>query len=117
MNPIYKKISFVFAIIIGIIIFYVSSIPYLRNPVPGFSLIPFIYHFCIFFLFSFFLLFSLDFKKELIITALLICFLYALLDEIHQFFVLGRVCGFFDIFTDFSGNSFAFFLRWMFRGI
>ena len=37
------------------------------------------------------------------ITALVFCFLYSVSDEIHQLFVAGRACRFYDIIIDTSG--------------
>ncbi|MFH1430909.1 MAG: VanZ family protein [Nanoarchaeota archaeon] len=114
---IFQKISFFFAIVIGILIFYVSSIPYLKNPVPGFSGTSIVYHFMIFFLFSLFLLFSKNFKKDVVFIVMLISFLYAGLDELHQYFVPGRIMDGFDLVIDFLGSFIALIVRVGFRKI
>lgn len=53
---------------------------------------------------------SYDIKN--IYLMILFCFLYAYSDEIHQLFVLGRYCSFFDVIIDSLGSSSAIlFLR------
>lgn len=44
-------------------------------------------------------------RSKLIIMALLICLLYALSDEIHQYFVPGRGCQLKDVFLDTLGGA------------
>ena len=41
---------------------------------------------------------------------LLFCFLYAYSDELHQLFVLGRSCSFFDVLLDTFGSFVSIFL-------
>lgn len=38
------------------------------------------------------------------IYSLLICFIYAITDEIHQYFVIGRYCFFIDVLIDSIGS-------------
>ena len=48
-----------------------------------------------------------DYKKiniKLIIISILICILYAISDEIHQYFVPGRSCQFTDVLIDSTGS-------------
>ncbi len=45
--------------------------------------------------------------KKAIILGILILFLYACSDEIHQFFIPGRSCRFMDVLIDTSGGIFA----------
>lgn len=53
---------------------------------------------------------SYDIKN--IYLMILFCFLYAFSDEIHQLFVVGRYCSFFDVIIDTLGSSTAIlFLR------
>lgn len=40
------------------------------------------------------------------LTTVIICFLYALSDEIHQYFVPGRACRVFDVIVDTAGSVF-----------
>ena len=49
-----------------------------------------------------------DYKKiniKLIIISILICILYAISDEIHQYFVPGRSCQFTDVLIDSTGSA------------
>ena len=66
-----------------------------------------IYHFVVFFLFNFFLLNTIDGSKKIklktILIALVISTIYALSDEFHQSFILGRSCSLEDILTDMAG--------------
>lgn len=52
---------------------------------------------------------SLSSKMKLISPAVL-CLIYAVSDEIHQYFVPGRSCRFMDIAIDFSGALFGLLL-------
>ena len=42
--------------------------------------------------------------------SILICFLYAVSDEIHQYFVPGRACRLYDMLIDTAGATFGYFL-------
>lgn len=55
---------------------------------------------------------QLDYKFEKIwFTALIICFLYAVSDELHQSFVSGRTASFIDIGFDVTGASLVAFKK------
>ena len=43
-------------------------------------------------------------NKQIILISLLICFIYAISDEIHQLFINGRSCEIKDIIIDTSGS-------------
>jgi len=65
------------------------------------------YHFGIFFMLTFFLTLSLIDKKienKTIVIILLVSLAYALSDEFHQLFVVGRVCSLEDLAIDFTGS-------------
>lgn len=102
--------TFFMLLLMGIEIFYISSIP---GSAGGgkFPLIPPIYHFSVFFLFSFFLFFSIKGKKETkprhAIFALFLSLIYAISDEFHQSFVPMRSPSLEDIFIDLTGISFS----------
>ena len=84
-----------------------SSIP--LGEYTGFNMAT-LYHFGIFFMFTFFLSLSLINKKlnnKTIFIILLISLIYALSDEFHQLFVMGRFCSIKDILVDFSGSIFS----------
>ena len=97
-------------ILMGIEIFYISSIPG-SKPIGSFGWIPLIYHFSIFFLFSFFVFFFIKGKEEKkshhAIFALFLSLIYAISDEFHQSFVPFRTPSFGDIIIDLAGISFA----------
>ena len=42
--------------------------------------------------------------RKIIIISIMICFLYAITDEYHQFFVIGRTSSFRDVLIDTSGG-------------
>ena len=48
-----------------------------------------------------------DFTKHPIIYSILLCFLYACTDEIHQYFIKGRSASFFDVIIDTIGSNFS----------
>ncbi len=103
-----RFIPIIFTILIGIEIFVFSSIP--GSPLaggPSVVGIPELYHFIIFFLFNFFLFISIKGKakinKKYLLIVLGLSMSYAILDEVHQFFVPSRFADIGDIFTDFAG--------------
>ena len=106
-----RVVSWAITSLIAIFIFYVSSIVFEPSPQPSQTpLLPIIYHISIFFFLAVFLFISsLDrkwnFKK--ILSAITIVSIYAVLDEIHQYFVPGRFSSMNDFFLNFSGIVFA----------
>ena len=101
-----RIISVILIVLIAIEIFYFSS----KSSVPGtggISYLPIVYHFVVFFLFSFFLLAAIKGNKKLkvsyLITALILSVIYAISDEFHQSFVPGRDASIRDILTDSAG--------------
>jgi len=106
----HNKISLIISILIAILIFYMSSLTFAAGvPGPEFRSKPIIYHFSIFFLFSFFLLIALlkGEKINLFLLAIIISIIYAISDEFHQLFVQGRYCSLSDVLTDSAGILFA----------
>ncbi|MFA4960397.1 MAG: VanZ family protein [Candidatus Pacearchaeota archaeon] len=107
MKKDFRWISFVVTIAVAIFIFYMSSLPAEKteNLGPTFPFKSVIYHFAIFFILGFFLLIFLvrGKKMEYVFLGIFISLLYAIFDEVHQFFVPGRCCSFGDILTDFAG--------------
>ncbi len=99
-----------FVILFGI--FYMSSLTF-ESKGGGFgkvTLIPTLYHLLAFFILAFFFFISSvnrkwDFGK--INLVLILVGIYAILDELHQFFVSGRVASISDFFLDFGGVVFA----------
>jgi len=105
----FKKrwINFVFLILIGVEIYWFSSIPGSGIETGGISLMPIAYHFIVFFLFALFLFSTINHNKKikpkLVIFILILSLLYAVLDEIHQIFVPGRSSNLKDVLTDSAG--------------
>jgi len=101
-----KIISRILFLLILIEIFYFSSLSSIPNT-PKSLFIPIIYHFVVFFLFSFLLIVSITGTKRISIKHILIILIisigYALLDEFHQSFIPGRDAGLQDIITDVTG--------------
>jgi glycopeptide antibiotics resistance protein len=97
-------------LLIAIEIFLFSNISFF----PGIEKIGFdvsiLYHFGVFFMFTFFLTLTLINKKldkKTILIILLISLAYSLSDEFHQLFVAGRFADVKDLLTDFAGSIFS----------
>ncbi len=101
----YNKLSWAITILIALIIFYVSSLTVKQTSGLGNGPNSVFYHITIFFLFSFFLLISLvrGKNRDLILIVIAVSIIYAVLDEMHQFFVPGRASSFRDIILDSIG--------------
>jgi len=95
----YQKFSLFSAFVTAIIIFCTSSISF-APVVSGFSWMSVAYHFCIFFWLGFFFSLSFKYLGENIFIAFIFSLTYAGLDELHQYFVPGRSCNFFDFGVD-----------------
>jgi len=106
----HNKISWTVTILIAITMFYLSSITFhFPAGAQKTNLLSIIYHIVAYFFLSLFLFTSsLKKKKELSFLVILILFLYAVLDELHQFFVPGRSCSLSDLFIDGTGIILAF---------
>ncbi|MGY4884656.1 MAG: VanZ family protein [Nanobdellota archaeon] len=105
-----ERIFYIFVtLLIGIVIFLFSNISIPAGEKVGLNLAT-IYHFSVFFMFTFFLSLSLSIKKlgsKKIVIILLLSLAYAISDEFHQLFVIGRFANFKDILIDFIGSSCA----------
>lgn len=101
-----RGFSIIFVILIAVEIFFFSSISG-DALAPSISSIPIIYHFSVFFLLNFFLLISLNGKKNIkmryLIIASVFSIIYSILDEIHQLFVPFRYSDLGDILTNNMG--------------
>jgi VanZ family protein len=96
----------VITFLVALLIFLFSNIPSSMEEKVIFNL-AIIYHFGVFFMFTFFLFLALKsgkIKTKMILTVLLISLAYAFSDELHQLFVSGRFCSFKDIIVDFAGS-------------
>ena len=107
----YSKVSWVFAFLIAIAIFYMSSRTFKAGAVST-NIYAILYHFFAFFFLALFLVPALvkGKSKALIFVAIIIAIFYGLSDEIHQFFVPGRACMFSDFLVDSAGILLASFL-------
>ncbi len=107
-----KKFAVIFTILIALEIFLVSSIPGSTiSSGPDFSIL---YHFISFFLLGLFFLISVKDKKKVIgknlLLVLAILLVYAILDELHQFFVPLRTPDVADFLVDSAGIFLSTFL-------
>ena len=108
----HTKISWAITLIITIAIFYISSLTFEQSTGSGgIGLKAILYHIIVFFFFAFFLAISLvrGKNRSLIFIVIIISILYGISDEIHQFFVPGRVSSIYDVFLDSVGTIFASF--------
>jgi len=76
-------------------------------------------HFTIYFVLGILVFWALDdffkiFSKR-VLFSLLFCLSYAIFDEVHQIFTLGRAARLFDIWIDFLGSFFAVFIFFIFQ--
>lgn len=101
----YQKISLFLAFIVGVMIFVWSNVRGVALAPSKFIPLAFFYHASVFFLFAGFLLVGLwgSFKIDIVWIALLLSFVYAALDELHQTFVYGRCASFLDLGYNFFG--------------
>lgn len=105
-----KVVSFIITLWIALTIFYISSLVIIPSPGIKINIIPVVYHFSAFFFLAIFLFISLlnrkwDSKK--IVSSIALLALYAILDELHQYFVPGRATSISDFLLDFNGIAFA----------
>ena len=98
----HSKLSLILALALAILIFYLSSKTFSPSVGGKAGINAILYHLVIFFLLSFFLSISIlqGKNKIFILMAISMAVLYALSDELHQFFVPGRSFALFDIFLD-----------------
>lgn len=103
-----NKLTWFIVLVGAILIFWVSSCIF---GTAGFKihLIPIIYHITSFFFFSTFLLIAISKGKnnELLASGVILALIYAISDEIHQYFVPGRACSLFDLGLDSIGICLA----------
>jgi len=103
----HAAVSWLFVVLIGVGIFYVSSLEFGPGVAGGFNFIPTLYHILAFFLFAFFLVVAVlrgsRQRVRFLWMVILIAVLYAISDELHQLFVPGRSCALYDLMLDFFG--------------
>ncbi len=105
----HNSISWIITVFGAIAIFYMSSLTF-EGATYTTNINSILYHFFAFFFFASFLyISSLKGKKKysILILALIISLLYAISDELHQFFVPGRDSSIKDIFIDSLGIMLA----------
>jgi len=112
-----KEIAFILTLLTAIEIFFFSSMPG-TTMTGGIPWIPTIYHFIVFFLFTFFLFITIKGNKKIKATYILIILIIAIsqsfLDEFHQFFVPLRSMSITDILTD-SLGIFSAIILYLYR--
>src|SRR3989344_5335768 len=104
-------LSYIITLILAITIFYLSSRTF--PPSTEYNpLKPYLYHFGIFLLLSFFLMVSLIKGKysKFFMIVIILSLLYAILDELHQSLVPGRDASFGDVLIDSFGIVFSFII-------
>jgi hypothetical protein len=107
----YYLLTWFIVVLIASTIFYLSSLTAAQTVGFGSNLYSILYHFLAFFFLCFFLLMAIVKKDKkvryTILIGVTISFLYSISDEIHQLFVQGRACSFFDIIVNSVGILFA----------
>ena len=101
-----RKFAVIFMVLMAVEIFLVSSITGSKPTTRGLNL-SVLYHSIVFFLFSFFTILSIVKKNnkrmKSLILPVVISFLYAVLDEVHQLFVPLRNASILDVLVDTTG--------------
>lgn len=103
-----RQMKFYFpAIVWAILIFIVSSVPYLAAPPLGFTLSDKLAHFTEYFVLGALATmgFYRDRGKAPFLTALVLCSLFGLSDELHQHLVPGRTMDVYDLIADSIGSA------------
>ncbi|MCX7879190.1 MAG: VanZ family protein [Ignavibacteria bacterium] len=102
------------SVFVAIVIFIISHIPSGLIIPKAFELQDKIFHFIIYFIFGTTLIVAFtryEKKSKAIFWIILIGFLYALSDEIHQKFVPGRSFEFLDLIADYIGIATSLLFR------
>jgi len=104
----YDKVPWIATFVIGITIFYISSLEFGTSST-GTGNLSIVYHVGIFFIFSLLFLISVVKREKIFLIPLviIISIIYGILDELHQFFVPGRYSSFFDIILNIMGITMA----------
>ena len=100
------KISFIFAVLIAIAMFYISSLTFGGiGEKGGTNLLAVLYHILAYFFLALFLGFALikGKYKSLFVIVILFSIFYGITDEIHQYFVPGRSASISDVGLDSIG--------------
>lgn len=105
--------------LIAVVIFLFSDISTPIKNKTGLNLST-LYHLAVFFAFTFFLTLAIKSKnlnKKTIAIVFLISLAYAISDEFHQLFVIGRFASIKDITIDMIGSSLALLTHWILEKI
>ena len=109
--------SLIITILIAAEIFYFSTLTGRTSIETGSNMLPIIYHFVVFFLFSFFVLITIKGKNNIqikyVLVTIVISVLYAFSDEFHQIFVPGRNANMNDILIDGAGILFSIIINFI----
>ena len=100
------KISFIFAVLIAIAMFYISSLTFGGiGEKGGTNLLAVLYHILAYFFLTLFWGFALikGKYKSLFVIVILFSIFYGITDEIHQYFVPGRSASISDVGLDSIG--------------
>ncbi|MBU4202303.1 MAG: VanZ family protein [Candidatus Altiarchaeota archaeon] len=116
-----SRIAWTLTVCYMVLIFLISSSPYMTQPSPLESKeAPIVEHMIEYSILGFLLLGSLSSKKmsdkELVILAISISILYGISDEIHQFFVPGRYCDVIDVLANSVGSFIGVMIAKMAKG-
>ena len=106
----HNRVSWEIFVLIGLFIFYMSSLSFEGVSGAGLGIGSILYHIVVFFFFSLFLQISLHKGKEnwfLLMAGIFISLAYGVSDEIHQLFVIGRNCSLLDVVWDGVGIVFS----------
>ncbi|MFA6570558.1 MAG: VanZ family protein [Bacteroidota bacterium] len=116
MQKKYKILLTLPAIILTFTLFILSSFPQLPHIDLGFEWEDKIFHFIAFYIYGVSLILAVLInikkfdKKRVLILVVIIGAVYGITDELHQYFVPGRDCDFFDWLADFTGVITSLFL-------
>jgi VanZ family protein len=98
----HRRLSGFLAVIHMCAIFFFSSISHLPQPETGYDLST-LAHLLEYAILGFLLSAAVGIEKKKVFAAILIAGLYGVTDEVHQFFVPGRVASIYDAASDFLG--------------
>lgn len=104
-----KIFYLVMTLVVAVVIFLFSNISTPVGEKTGLNLAT-LYHLGVFFMFTFFLTLFLKLGRinmKIILISFLVSLVYAISDEFHQLFVIGRFCSLKDVLVDLVGSTSA----------
>jgi len=103
-----NRITWFLLAIYALVIFYFSSLSYIKQPVETVWDMAPIEHIAEYAVFGFLVLLALKSKRRLVVSTVILAILlgifYGIADEIHQMFVPGRISSIFDVTMDSIGS-------------